>query len=201
MKKLLFILPMLLICVQGFSQKIKFHQGDFKFLKSGDQIEVVFTYDNLRLLKENYTEAQYIQNRKNDLNAKDPGNGEIWEGKWHASKAGVWEPNFMQLIRKTTAKKQLNFQNNNPAAQYILYVDAVWVYPGWDAYMMKQAAKVSTKIRMVDRNNPSVTLVELDAINAPGDQFGSNFSNENRIGEGFEKTGKTLGNLISKQVK
>ncbi len=36
---------------------------------------------------------------------------------------------------------------------------------------------------------------------APGDQWGANFSNESRIGEGFAKTAKTLAKVMAKQAK
>ena len=67
--------------------------------------------------------------------------------------------------------------------------------------MMKQPAKVTTNIKIVETANRSNTLVVMSSENAPGDQWGSNFSNETRIGEGFAKTGKTLAKVIAKQIK
>lgn len=82
-----------------------------------------------------------------------------------------------------------------------MLVDVVWIYPGWDVYMMKQAAKVTTNIKLVETKNQSNVLYQADAIDAPGDQFGSNFSNESRVGEGFAKTAKTIGKKIAKEIK
>ncbi len=66
---------------------------------------------------------------------------------------------------------------------------------------MKQPAKVSTTIKVVETSNRSNVIYEAKFIEAPGDQWGNNFSNESRIGEGFAKTGKTLAKLILKQIK
>lgn len=83
---------------------------------------------------------------------------------------------------------------------YTLIVETVWVYPGWDAAVMKQPAKVSTILKFVETSNPKKVLVEVTSEDAPGDQWGSNFSNEDRIGEGYAKTGKSFAKLILKKV-
>ena len=44
-------------------------------------------------------------------------------------------------------------------------------------------------------------MLEISTENAPGDQYGNNFSNESRIGEGFAKTGKSLAGYIIKNTK
>lgn len=54
----------------------------------------------------------------------------------------------------------------------------------------------------METGNKSKVLAELLSEEAPGDQWGSNFSNESRIGEGFAKTAKTLvAKFISKDVE
>lgn len=66
---------------------------------------------------------------------------------------------------------------------------------------MKQPAKVSTNLKFVETANESNIVLEISSENAPGDQWGNNFSNELRIGEGFAKTGKSLAGLILKNLK
>jgi hypothetical protein len=66
---------------------------------------------------------------------------------------------------------------------------------------MKQPAKVTTNLKIVETANRSNVLVVMSSENAPGDQWGNNYSNENRIGEGFAKTAKTLAKIIAKQIK
>ena len=55
--------------------------------------------------------------------------------------------------------------------------------------------------KIVETQNPENIVYQVDAIKAPGDQWGNNFSNESRIGEGFEKTAKSFGKLIIKRTK
>ena len=100
----------------------------------------------------------------------------------------------------TKDKKDLTFQEGLSDAKYTLIVDVVWIYPGWDAGVMKQAAKVSTVLRFVETANRSNVVLELTTDKAPGDQWGNNYSNESRIGEGFAKTAKTMSKMILKEA-
>ena len=112
------------------------------------------------------------------------------------------KPKFLDLMRRTvTESKGIAFQKDAPQAPYTLIVDAQWIYPGWDAYVMKQKAKVTTVLSFVETNNKENVLYQIRSIEAPGDQIGHNYSNELRIGEGFEKTAKSFGKLIVKRLK
>jgi hypothetical protein len=184
------------------AQKTKIESGDFKFLAGVKEVNVEFDYSNLKLMKENLTEEQYVTNRAAELNEKK-GIGDIWKKKWQGSKEMIWNPKFLELINVVSSKEKTNisFQEGLSSAKYTLIVEVVWIYPGWDVAMMKQPAKVTTNIKIVETANRSNTLVVMSSENAPGDQWGSNFSNETRIGEGFAKTGKTLAKVIAKQIK
>src|SRR5690606_14770290 len=96
--------------------------------------------------------------------------------------------------------KDISFQEGLTAAKYTLIVDVVWIYPGWDIAMMKQPAKVTTVMRLVETANRDKVRFEVFSENAPGDQWGSNFSNESRIGGGFAKTAKSLSKKILKEA-
>lgn len=198
MKKIFLSILLSVSCLTN-AQKFKNEIGNFTTLKDEAVVNVKFSYSNLKLLKENYTEDEYISRRKNDLNEKDNGTGDAWISKWNNAKDGIWEPKFIELLLKNV--DHVTFKENISSANYTLLVDVIWIYPGWDVYMMKQPAKVTTNIKLVETNNPSNVIYQVDAIDAPGDQFGSNFSNESRIGEGFAKTAKTIGKKISKELK
>lgn len=182
------------------AQRLTNEKGNLHVLKDETAVNIRFSYDNMKLMKENLTEEQYVKERRKDLNEKNKGNGDVWVSKWQNAKDGIWEPKFVELLLKTV-KTGVTFHEGHEEAKYTLLVDAVWIYPGWDVYMMKQPAKVTTKIKLIETANPSIVLYETDALEAPGDQFGSNFSNESRIGEGFAKTAKTFGKVINKALK
>ncbi len=203
MKKIA-VLALLIVTSFSFAQKVKVEKGDFKALKGQTEVNVIFDYSKLQLLKENLTEAQYVENRSKELNEKTKGNGDIWKKKWEGAKSMIWNPKFLEIANAVSSKEKtgISFQEDLGSAKYTIIVEAVWIYPGWDISMMKQPAKVTTRIKLVETANKANVLGELFSENAPGDQWGSNFSNESRIGEGFAKTAKTfVAKFVAKDVK
>lgn len=202
MKKVV-MLAVLFVSTIISAQKMNVEKGDYGFLKGEKEFNVEFDYSKLTLMKENKTEAQYIDERTKDLNEKNKGVGDVWKKKWNGSKEMIWNPKFLELVNIVLSKKKKDivFQEGLTSAKYTLIVEAVWIYPGWDAAVMKQPAKVSTNLKFVETANRSKVVLEISSENAPGDQWGNNFSNESRIGEGFAKTGKSLAGLILKNSK
>ena len=202
MKKVV-VLALLITSSIVSAQKMEIIKGDFGFLKDQTAVNVEFDYSNLKLMKENKTEAQYISDRVADLNEKNKGVGDVWKKKWEGAKIAIWNPKFLELVNIVLVKKkkELSFQEDLKSAKYTLIVEATWIFPGWDAMVMKQPAKVSTNLKFVETENRSNVLLEITTKEAPGDQWGNNFSNESRIGEGFAKTGKSLAGYILKNTK
>ena len=199
MKKIVFAL--LLFTGITFAQDMNVVKGNFDFIKNQKEINIEFDYSNFNMMKENKTEKQYVEERTAELNEKYKGNGNIWQKKWYSAKELIWTPKFLELINVVLQKekKDLNFQEglNTP---YTLIVKTTWLYPGWDAGIMKQPAKVSTNLKFVETANKSNVLLEITSEEAPGDQWGNNFSNESRLGEGYAKTAKSLAKLIAKKA-
>jgi len=201
MKKLL-LLAVLFASTVAVAQDMDVVKGDFGFIKDQKEINVEFDYSKLTLMKEKKSEAQYITERAEDLNKKGKGTGEAWKKKWQGAREAIWQPKFLELVNVVMGKekKDLSFQEGLSSAKYTLIVEVVWIFPGWDVAMMKQAAKVTTNLKFVETANKSNVLLEISSVDAPGDQYGSNFSNESRIGEGFAKTGKSLAKFLAKKA-
>lgn len=200
MKKL-FLLGLIAVSTLGIAQKLKIEKGDLSFLKGQSIVNVVFDYSDLKLLKDNMTETQYIEKHSAELNAKVDGNGDSWKKQWETSKENIWKPKFLSIANTvlTKEKNPLRFKEGVDSP-YTLEVKVRWIYPGWDAGIMKQPAKVSTQLIFIDSQTKNV-VCEISSQEAPGDQWGNNFSNEYRVGEGFAKTGKSLSQKIVKEVK
>ncbi|WP_348822398.1 hypothetical protein [Flavobacterium aestuarii] len=200
MKKIVFAL--LFVSSIMTAQDMNVVKGDFGFLKDQKEVNVEFDYSKLTLLKEKLTEEKYVSNRTKELNDKSKNTGDIWKKKWVAAKEQIWNPKFLELMNVIFNKesKDVTFQEGLTAAKYTLIVEAIWIYPGWDAGIMKQPAKVTTNLKFVETANKSNVLLEISSEEAPGDQWGNNFSNESRIGEGFAKTAKSLAKLLLKKV-
>ena len=201
MKKIA-ILALLFFSGIAMAQDVEVVKGDFKFLKDQKEVNIEFVYSNLKLMKEEVTEAQYVKERTAELNEKSKGKGDIWKKKWEGSKELIWNLKFLELANVVLSKekKDLTFQEGLTNAKYTLIVDVVWIYPGWDAGVMKQAAKVSTVLKFVETANRSNVVLELTTDKAPGDQWGNNYRNESRIGEVFAKTAKTMSKMILKKA-
>ncbi|AXB56002.1 hypothetical protein [Flavobacterium fluviale] len=199
MKKL--IIACLFISGAVFAQDMNIVKGNFDFLKDQKEINTEFDYSNFTMMKENKPESQYVEEHIADLDKKAKGNGNLWHKRWIVAKDQIWTPKFLEIgnIVMTKAGKEVNFQEglNTP---YTLIVQTVWIYPGWDAGIMKQPAKVTTNLKFVETANKSNVLLEISSVDAPGDQWGSNFNNETRIGEGYAKTAKSLSKLLLKKA-
>lgn len=201
MKKITIVTTILISTLLN-AQDMNIVKGDFNFLKGEKEINVEFDFSNVTLMKEEKSEAQYVEERTKELNEKNKGVGDVWKKKWASSKELIWIPKFLELVNIVLSKekKDLTFNEEVTTAKYTLIVETVWLYPGWDAGVMKQAAKVTTLLKFVETANKSNVLLEITSKEAPGDQWGNNYSNESRIGEGYAKTGKSLAKMIIKKT-
>ncbi len=201
MKKITIVATILISTLLN-AQDMNIVKGDFNFLKGEKEINVEFDFSNVTLMKEEKSEAQYVEERTKELNEKNKGVGDVWKKKWASSKELIWIPKFLELVNIVLSKekKDLTFNEEVTTAKYTLIVETVWLYPGWDAGVMKQAAKVTTLLKFVETANKSNVLLEITSKEAPGDQWGNNYSNESRIGEGYAKTGKSLAKMIIKKT-
>lgn len=201
MKNTLSLAFILLFSTLVFAQKMKVTNGDFDFIKSDQAINVEFDYSNMKLNKEDITNDEYVAERTADLEEKGKGKGKAWAKKWIASRELIYAPKFLELMNRDLAEdKGMSFEEGLSDAKYTLIVETVWVYPGWNAAVMRQPAKLTTLLKFVETANREKVLLEITSKDAPGNKFGGTFSNEDRIGEGYAKTGKTLSKLIMKKA-
>jgi len=54
----------------------------------------------------------------------------------------------------------MSFKEGLENAKYTLIVETVWLYPGWDAGVMKQPAKVTTNLKFIETANHDTVLAE-----------------------------------------
>lgn len=201
MKKQLILFVFLLLTVITYSQKMKVQEGNFDFIKDQKEINVEFVYDNMKLLKKNISNEQYVKEHSAELEEKSRGKGKAWEKSWIASRELIYSPKFLELMNRYLHKeKDVYFGEGLKDAEYTLIVETVWVYPGWNAAVMRQPAKVSTLLKFVETADRDNVLLKITSKHAPGNRFGGTFSNEDRLGEGYAKTGKTLAKLILKKA-
>ncbi|RED43166.1 hypothetical protein DFQ10_10678 [Winogradskyella eximia] len=201
MKNTLSLAFILLVSTLVYAQKMKVAEGNFDFIESNQAINVEFDYSNMQINKDNLTNDEYVKERSEDLESKGKGKGKTWAKKWLASRELIYAPKFLELMNRDLAeKKGMSFEEGLTDAKYTLIVETVWIYPGYNVGVMRQPAKVTTLLKFVETANRDNVLLEITSKHAPGAQFGGTFSNEDRIGEGYAKTGKTLSKLIMKKA-
>jgi hypothetical protein len=200
MKKL--VLSLFFVTAIVTAQDMDVVKGDFSFLKDQTEINVEFDYSDLKLMKDNLTNDQYVAERVKDLEEKGKGTGETWGKKWYASRDLSFEPKFLELMSViyTKAKKDVAFKENLAQAKYTLIVDAAWIYPGYNIGFAKKPAKVSLNLKFVETANKNNVLLEIKSEEAPGDIYIGSFSNEDRIAEGYAKTAKSLASMLLKKA-
>lgn len=182
-----------------FAQKMKIISGNFDFLKDQKEINVEFDYRGMTFYNENILEEEYVKRREKEITAnKGESEAKRWRADWDDSKNRVFVNKFLSLVNENTVLKL----DKSPNAKYTLIVQTEWIYPGWFAAVMAQKAKVSTQLRFVETSNPTNSLLVITSEKAPGDiAFVGVPNNNDRIAEGYAKTGKTLAKLIAKKVK
>lgn len=198
MKKLFFIV-VLVVSSTAFAQKMSVESGDFQFLKTTSELNVKFDFDKALFFNENMNENKYIEKRLKDIE-KDKGSEEAqkWRSDWEESKNVSFKEKFIAVFNKNSEIK-LASNSNSP---YTLTVKTMWIYPGWFGGVMSQPAKVSTVLVFSETSNPSHILLQVLSEKAPGDgNFVGVANNNDRIAEGYAKTGKSLAKLIQKKVK
>lgn len=201
MKKLISTAATLLLIVTlGFAQKMKVISGDFSFLKGQETVVTKMDFSEVTFYNENLTEQEYIDKRIKEIEEKEPGESANWVKDWESFKNERFLEKFTTIATENSEKANIAFVTEG-SAPYTLIVKATWIYPGWFGGVMKQHAKISTLLQFVETGNPDNVLLAIEAEKAPGDIAFVGIPNTNdRIAEGFAKTGKSLARLIDKKL-
>lgn len=180
------------------AQKMKVLSGNFDFLKDQQELNVTFDYVPMTFYNEKMSESEYLEKRDKDITSnKGASEAENWKKDWEDCKSTTFPNKFFSSMNKNC---DIVVGNNN--APYTVIVQTTWIYPGWFAGVMKQHAKVSTLLKFVETADPTHVLLEIKSEKAPGDFDFIGIPNTNdRIAEGYAKTGKSLAKLLTKKIK
>ncbi|WP_343661137.1 hypothetical protein [Chryseobacterium sp.] len=201
MKKLLLLL-FVAITTSTFAQnKINSEQGNFDFLKDQSEVNVQLVFDNAVYQEKNFTEAQYLENRKADITAKK--SEAVWNNwiyQWNKFKTSEYLDYFLKGINGKS--KKVVFKGD-AKTKYTLIIDAKWIYAGWYGGMIgSQEGKLTADLLFVETDNPSKVVMRLKADKIGGKQMNKDFAWEyGRIAAAYEVTGKKLGKEIKAVIK
>lgn len=202
MRKLLLLFFMMMITAVFGQEKMKLVSGDFGVLKDQSVVNVELKFENVLFMKENITEAQYLENRKKQV-LDNPKRGEAawkeWSEEWEKYKKEDYIDRLLKGLNASS--KQISFKKETPA-KYTLILNTKWVFPGWHAGLIAMPTAMSGDIQLVETENPSVVLatVELNKY----DRFSGmdvTVMEYGRIAAAYEVTGKKLGKEIKAALK
>ena len=203
MKKLFLLVFMVIMTTAAFGQeKMNLVSGGFEVLKDQTEVNVELTFEDVLFMKENITETQYLENRKKQV-LDNPKRGEkawnMWTTEWERYKKEEYINYFTKGLNKTY--KEILFKKDS-SAKYTLLLETKWIFPGWHAGLTMMTAEISGTIKLVETNNHSVVLAEVELNKF--DRFVNNdemVMEYGRIAGAYESAGRYLGKKIKKSLK
>lgn len=180
------------------AQKLKILSGDVASLRGQTSLNLKMDYSEMKFYDENIDEKAYLAKRQKEISANKGGEeSKLWLDDWEYSKTASFPKKFIESWSKNS-RLTLKEDGSSP---YTLVVKTVWIYPGWFAAIMRDPAKVSTLIKIVETANPSQVVLEIQSRKAPGDiRFVGVPNNNDRMAEGYAKTAKSVAKMIDKKL-
>ncbi len=195
MKNVLLIM-FIFLSVAGFSQKIKLIEGDLSALKGQKAVKTEFSYEDMSVGKFP-KEADYIAQKKSDLDKKEPGRGDKWEQNWKDDRQERFEPQFRELFSKYAEMSTVG--EDSP---YTLIFKTIKTEPGWNIGISRAPAFIDAEAWIVDSTDKNKVIAKITIMKAPGRDFmGYDYETGARLQEAYAKAGKELGAFIKSKSK
>jgi hypothetical protein len=177
------------------AQKIKLTEGDLAPLKGQTSVKTEFQYE--MSVGKFDKEQDYIEQKKKELNEKEPGRGDSWETNWKSDRQERFEPQFRELFSKYS---EMSTVGDN--AKYTLIFKTVHTEPGFNVHVMSKPAYIDAEVWIVEAQNPSKVIAKMTIAKALGrDVFGFDYETGLRLQEAYAKAGKELGAFVRKNAK
>ena len=197
----------------AMAQKIKITQGTFSELKGQTEVNVVFDYSELTCAGgapfasgKPKPEAEWLGEIVTKKNEKEAGTGDDFKKRWEAAKPGPFESGFE--VKLAEEWKGVTCKRGLSNAKYTIVIKVRYADPGFSMGVSTADAWLSTTIEVVETGSKTVSSsLTMDMIKgaqagsgAPGG-FGvvaaiGGLTFEKRLGESFEKMGKSLYNKV-----
>lgn len=176
------------------AQQVDLSKGDLSILKNEKTINIVFTYDNMTV-GDDGKEANYIKRKRQEMNEKESGSGEIWARKWEEDKKGRYEPKFILGFTNTS---KITVSKD---ARYTLTFNTRAMEPGYSIGVSKRNAGIDGTVSITDTANPAKKLIVL-SVERPGENMfrGAAFDAGSRIADAYYLSGQKIGKFIVKNA-
>jgi hypothetical protein len=194
--KNVFGLVILFISITGYSQGIEIIEGNLEFLAGVQVLKTKFVYENILIGDEGIREADYVKEKEELYNGKEPDKGTRWKQVWYADRKNRYEPRFNEMLEKygsLTTKGE---------AQYLLIFETTKIEPGFNVGLASASSRIDAFIYIVNVAYPSDALVQIALTDMQGrESVGSGYDTGYRIQEAFARSGVELGRLFKKAIK
>jgi hypothetical protein len=188
-------IAILCTCLTGFAQEVDMTKGDLSILKGETTINIEFTYEKMAV-GDFSKEADYIKKKTEELNAKEPGSGDIWAIKWAEDKKQKFEPKF--ILGFTNLSKM----TVSADAKYTLIFNTRFLEPGYSIGVSKRNAGIDGSVTIVETAKREKKLIVL-SVEKPGENMfrGAAFDAGSRIADAYYLSGQKIGKFILKNSK
>ena len=172
------------------AQRIKLVEGDLSALKGEQKINTEFTYDNMRVGKYD-KEADYVSDKTESLNKKEPGRGDTWAKAWVNDRKERFEPKFNELFEKSSN------MSTSKDAKYTLIFKTLTTEPGFNIGITRKNAEINAEVLVVETANRDKVIAKATVQKAVGRTFGGyDFDTGERLSEAYADAGKALGKFV-----
>lgn len=171
------------------------------FMKGQKEINIQFTYDGM-LVGNAGREEDYVNEKKAELNKKEPGKGDKWAQAWVDNRERVFHPKFEELFNSRAGKVGIIGGRSKSNAKYTMIVHTLSTEPGFNVGVMKRPAFCNYEITIVETANPGTPLARTSLASVIGSQaMGFDYDVASRVGESYAKAGKMIGKSMAKLLK
>ncbi|WP_346320161.1 hypothetical protein [Chitinophaga sp. YIM B06452] len=189
-RPLFMIAGAMLLAVSTYAQRIKVTEGKLSVLEGQKEINIEYSYDNMRVGKFD-KEEEYIKSRTEELNKKEPGRGDQWAKAWVADRKQRFEPKFDELFSKTSG---MQLDKN---AKYTIIFNTVFTEPGFNVVVHRKNAYIDGEVTIVETADKSKVVAKATIDNSPGKSvWGNDYDTGERISEAYAKAGKELAKKV-----
>ena len=172
------------------AQRVKLVEGDLSALKGEQKINTEFVYDDMRVEKFD-KEADYVAEKTQELNKKEPGRGDTWAKAWVNDRKSRFEPKFNELF------EQGSNMSISQDAKYTLIFKTTSTEPGFNIAIRRKNAEINGEVLIVETANRDKVVAKATLERALGRTFGGfDFDTGERLSEAYADAGKALGKFV-----
>lgn len=194
-----FFTTLLLCCITAcvYSQSIVLISGKLDFLKNERGVQFKFTYDDMLVGK--MTEAEYVEKKVTDYNAKEVGRGDTWRKAWLEDRTSRFQPKFIELFTKYMAENETPFKIED--SKYLFELNTNFTEPGFNVGVMRRNASIDLVCKIIEvSSGKQVAMINIRDAYA-NNFWGADFDSGYRLQESYAKAGRELAKFLIKKAK